>query len=164
MRASGEELSRLGQLQQAAVQSNEVYGSQLIAQKFEESRLAQLPEQTSRADAMSAAHDETKFRRTLHGQASSSAPAQAEESATSKPPAPITPNSSNREMFDAMMMATQNLDVDAMRSVSQNYLQSAQGQAWLEQGQQLNQQQAMVQQQATIAAQQQAQAAQGPVR
>ena len=64
-----------------------------------------------------------------------------------------------------MMTAAQNLDIDAMRSVSQNYLQSPQGQAWLEQGQQLNQQQAAVQQQAAMDAQQQSQAAaQGPMR
>jgi len=51
-----------------------------------------------------------------------------------------------------------------MRSVSQAYMQSDRGQAWLAQGQQFNQQQALARQQATLAAQQQAEAQQGPVR
>jgi hypothetical protein len=77
--------------------------------------------------------------------------------------APITPHSSNREMFDALSGAAMSKDVEAMRAVGQAYLQSDRGQAWLEQGHQLNQQQAQTQQAALNAQQQQTPAQQGPV-
>lgn len=147
--ASGEELTRLGQLEQLAVHSNAIYGKQLIAQKFEAWHVAQHPEPADHAVTPASEH---------------AAPAQVSHSIPSKAGPTITPNSSNREMFDALVTAAQNLDIDAMRSVSQNYLQSDRGQTWLEQGHQLNQQQAMAQQQAALDAQQQAQAQQGPVR
>jgi hypothetical protein len=46
-------------------------------------------------------------------------------------------------MFDALVTAARSLDIEAMRSIGQNYLQSERGQAWLAQGQQLNQQLAL---------------------
>jgi hypothetical protein len=64
-------------------------------------------------------------------------------------------------MFDALSHAAMNKDVDAMRVAGQAYLQSDRGQAWLEQGHQLNRQQA--QQAALNAQQQQAPMQQGPI-
>jgi hypothetical protein len=156
MAASGEERERLGQLQHSAVESNAAYGKQLIARKFEESRAAQPREHAAHSDERASASNQNLNAPGLHG-GTSPFPS---EPVASKATAPITPQSSNREMFDTMMTAARNLDVDTMRSVSQNYLQSLQGQAWLEQGHQLNQQQA---QQAAANAQQQQAAAQGPV-
>jgi len=95
--ASGEELSRVSQLQQAAVRTNANYGRQLIAQKYEAWQATQ-----------------------LH--------------------APIAPAGSDRALFDALITAASTMDIDAMRSIGQQYLQSEQGQAWLAAGQQLNQQ------------------------
>jgi hypothetical protein len=46
-------------------------------------------------------------------------------------------------MFDALVAAARTMDIDAMRSIGQQYLQSEQGQAWLAAGQQLNQQLAL---------------------
>ena len=62
----------------------------------------------------------------------------------------ISRHSSNRDLFEALSAAAMHKDVEAMRSVSQTYLQSDQGQAWLTQGHQFNQQQA---QQAALDAQ-----------
>lgn len=73
----------------------------------------------------------------------------------------VTRHSSTRDMFDALSHAAMNKDVDAMRVAGQAYLQSDRGQAWLEQGQQLNRQQA--QQAALNAQQQQAPMQQGPI-
>ncbi|MBN8896284.1 MAG: hypothetical protein J0I71_15885, partial [Rhodanobacter sp.] len=50
------------------------------------------------------------------------------------------PASSARAMFDALVAAARTMDIDTMRSIGQQYLQSEQGQAWLAAGQQLNQQ------------------------
>ena len=78
--------------------------------------------------------------------------ADARESA----PAPINRHSSIHDMFEALSAAAANHDIDGMRTVSQAYGQSAAGQAWLEQGQQVNQQaqQAMLQAQQAQAPQQ----------
>ncbi|KAA0069268.1 hypothetical protein CIW53_11260 [Rhodanobacter sp. T12-5] len=73
----------------------------------------------------------------------------------------VTRHSSTRDMFDALSHAAMNKDVDAMRVAGQAYLLSDRGQAWLEQGHQLNRQQA--QQAALNAQQQQAPMQQGPV-
>jgi hypothetical protein len=43
-------------------------------------------------------------------------------------------------MFEALVTAARSMDIDAMRSIGQQYLQSEQGQAWLAAGQQLTQQ------------------------
>ncbi len=88
------------------------------------------------------------------------APAQASDP-HQRVAAPLTRHSSTRDMFDALSHAAMNMDVETMRAAGQAYLQSDRGQAWLEQGHQLNQQQA--QQAAINAQQQQASAQQGPV-
>lgn len=161
VQADGKEQARLGQLQQSAMQSNAAYGQQLIARKFEAWREAQHPEPADHAVAPASGHAAPA--QTSHDRTFLPPSVPAENSMPSKAGPTITPNSSNRDMFDALMTAVQHVDIDAMRSVSQNYLQSNQGQAWLEQGHQLRQQ-ALVQQQATLDAQQQAQASQGSMR
>lgn len=161
VQAGGEEQTRLGSLQQSAMQSNAAYGQQLIAEKYEELAVARQAASTNHA--ITPASDRAVAVPASLGKTSPSSSVSAENELPSKAGATIAPNSSNREMFDALMTAAQNLDIDAMREVSQNYLQSDRGQAWLEQGHQLNQQQMMTQQQAAQNAQQQAQAQSGPV-
>lgn len=136
VQARGGELARLEQQRQAATAGNTAYGQQLIAHAFEQAATRE----TTRAEPGHAAGTDDAARATS-----------------------ITPNSSNREMFDALVSAAQRLDLAGMREVGQAYVQSERGQAWLAQGHQLNQQLAQ-QQQATIAASQAAPAMQGPAR
>src|SRR6185312_11066525 len=145
VQASGEELNRLSDLKHSAVESNAAYGKRLIAHEFEEWHAARQSGLGGPAAAPLAARHATSGSVTA---------------APSRASAPITPSSSHREMFDALVSAARRMDIDAMRSVSQAYMQSDRGQAWLAQGQQFNQQQALARQQATLAAQQQAEAQQ----
>jgi hypothetical protein len=110
--ASGEELARLQQMEQSAVLSNASYGKQLIAQTYEQWQTTRRHAPIERGAAAAAEHH---------------AP-------------PIAPPGSDRAMFDALVTAARSMDIDAMRSVGRQYLQSEQGQAWLAAGQQLNQQ------------------------
>ncbi|MGS1120233.1 hypothetical protein [Rhodanobacter sp. UC4436_H3] len=129
--ASGEELSRLSQLQQSAVRAHADYGRQLIAQKYEEWRATQLHAPIERG-AIGPDH---------HPAPPESVPTSPDlTSASTRTAPPITPASSDRAMFDALVAAARTMDIDAMRSIGQQYLQSEQGQAWLAAGQQLNQQ------------------------
>jgi hypothetical protein len=109
--ASGGELSRLDQLEQSTVRANARYGRQLIAQTYEQRQATQRDAPAERG-AAGARHD---------------AP-------------PTAPRGSDRAMFEALVAAARSMDLDAMRSIGQQYLQSEQGQAWLMAGQQLNQQ------------------------
>ncbi|CAM5260427.1 hypothetical protein [Rhodanobacter lindaniclasticus] len=95
--AHGDELARLEQQRQAAVAGNATYGRQLIADAFEQ-----------------AAGRETSHAKPGHA-ASIDSPAHTQ---------PVTPNSSNRELFDALVSAAQRLDLAGMREVGQAYLQS----------------------------------------
>ena len=129
--ASGEELSRLSQLQQSAVRANADYGRQLIAQKYEEWQATQLHAPIERG-AIGPDH---------HPAPAESVPTSPDPTSASAHMAPpITPASSARAMFDALVAAARTMDIDTMRSIGQQYLQSEQGQAWLAAGQQLNQQ------------------------
>lgn len=129
--ASGEELSRLSQLQQSAVRAHANYGRQLIAQKYEEWQATQLHAPIERG-AIGPDH---------HPAPPESVPTSPDPTSASAHMAPpITPASSARAMFDALVAAARTMDIDAMRSIGQQYLQSEQGQAWLAAGQQLNQQ------------------------
>jgi len=132
--ASGEELSRLSQLQQSAVRANADYGRQLIAQKYEEWRATQLHAPIERG-AVGPDHHPTPHE--------SGPTSPGPTSASTRRAPPITPASSDRAMFDALVAAARTMDIDAMRSIGQQYLQSEQGQAWLAAGQQLNQQLAL---------------------
>lgn len=160
MQASGEVLNRLNDLQQAAIQSNADYGKRLIAEKFEASGIARFPAHVAHPDAMLATATDLGF----HGNTPSNPSPSFENTAASKAVSSITPQSSNREMFAALVTAAQHVDIDAMRAVGQAYLQSPQGQAWLAQGQQFNQQQGQAQPQATLDAQQHVSAPQGAMR
>lgn len=132
--ASGEELSRLSQLQQSAVRANADYGRQLIAQKYEEWQATQLHAPIERG-AIGPDH---------HPAPAESVPTSPDPTSASAHMAPpITPASSARAMFDALVAAARTMDIDTMRSIGQQYLQSEQGQAWLAAGQQLNQQLAL---------------------
>jgi hypothetical protein len=132
--ASGEELSRLSQLQQSAVRANADYGRQLIAQKYEEWQATQLHAPIERG-AIGPDH---------HPASPESVPTSPDlTSASTRTAPPITPASSDRAMFDELVAAARTMDIDAMRSIGQQYLQSEQGQAWLAAGQQLNQQLAL---------------------
>ncbi|WP_395120041.1 hypothetical protein ACFCQI_03745 [Rhodanobacter sp. FW102-FHT14D06] len=132
--ASGEELSRLSQLQQSAVRANADYGRQLIAQKYEEWRATQVHAPIERG-AIGPDH---------HPAPPESVPTSPDlTSASTRTAPPITPASSARAMFDALVAAARTMDIDTMRSIGQQYLQSKQGQAWLAAGQQLNQQLAL---------------------
>ncbi len=110
--AGGEELARLQQLEQSAVRSNASYGKQLIAQTYEQWQTTRRHAPIERGAAAAAEHH---------------AP-------------PIASPGSDRAMFEALVTAARSMDIDAMRSVGRQYLQSDQGQAWLAAGQQLNQQ------------------------
>jgi hypothetical protein len=132
--ASGEELSRLSQLQQSAVRANADYGRQLIAQKYEEWQATQLHAPIERG-AIGPDH---------HPAPPESVPTSPDlTSASARTAPPIMPASSDRAMFDALVAAARTMDIDTMRSIGQQYLQSEQGQAWLAAGQQLNQQLAL---------------------
>lgn len=137
--ASGEERTRLGQLEQLAVHSNADYGQQLIAQKYEKWLAAQLHVRASAESYAAVGAD--------HQTPLESSPASHDAVVTAPLAAagvaPITPASSDHAMFDALVTAARSLDIEAMRSIGQNYLQSERGQAWLAQGQQLNQQLAL---------------------
>lgn len=130
--ASGEELARLDRLQQSAVRANADYGRQSIAQKYEEWQATQRHASTERGGATGPDHHPAP------PESVSTSPDPTSASARTAPP--ITPASSDRAMFDALVAAARTMDIDAMRSIGQQYLQSAQGQAWLAAGQQLNQQ------------------------
>lgn len=135
VQARGDEQVRLEQQRQTTVAGNAHYGRQLIAQAFEHA---------------------------AHREAIRAEPGRAADNDDPAHARPITPSSSNREMFDALVSAAQHLDLAGMREVGQAYMQSERGQAWLAQGQQLNQQ--LAQQQAALAATQQAPALQGLAR
>lgn len=122
--ACGDELTRLQHQRQATVAGNAAYGRQLIAHAFE---------QTTRREAIRVE------------------PTRAAGVDDPARPQLVTPNSSNREMFDALVSAAQRLDLVGMREVGQAYAQSAHGQAWLAQGHELNQQLAQQQQAASQA-------------
>ena len=112
--ASGEELARLQQMEQSAVLSNASHGKQLIAQTYEQWQTTRRHAPIERGAAAAAA---------------------AEHHAP-----PSAPPGSDRAMFEALVTAARSMDIDAMRSVGRQYLQSEQGQAWLAAGQQFNQQ------------------------
>ena len=133
--ASGEELSRLSQLQQAAVRANANYGRQLIAQKYEEWQATQLHAPIERGAAVGPDHHPTPHE--------SGPTSPGPTSASTRTAPPITPASSARAMFDALAAAARTMDIDTMLSIGQQYLRSEQGQAWLAAGQQLNQQLAL---------------------
>jgi hypothetical protein len=116
--ASGEELGRLNQLEQSAIRSNTSYGRQLIAQKYEEWQATQLHAPIERSAATGA---------DLHPTPPKSVPSSPEPTPASTRRVSITPASSDRAMFDALVMAARNRDIDAMRSIGQQYLQSEQG-------------------------------------
>ena len=60
----------------------------------------------------------------------------------------ITPHSSIEAMFDALYQASVTQDYDAMSAVSQAYLQSPHGQAFLQEGREYNRRLEMQQQMA----------------
>jgi hypothetical protein len=70
-----------------------------------------------------------------------------------QPPIQITKDSSIDDMFDALWAATVNKDDAAARAVGKAYGESADGQAWLAMGRELNQQDKLQEQQAALDAQ-----------
>jgi hypothetical protein len=110
--ASGEELARLRRLEQSAVLSNASHGKQLIAQMHEQWQTTRGHAPIERGAAAAPGHHAS----------------------------PIAPPGSDRAMFEALVTAAHSMDIDTMRSIGRQYLQSEQGQAWLAAGQQLNQQ------------------------